>query len=253
MSQLQHERFFSLRDQAIDEPEQRSDAWFKMRVGKLSSSKFSRFLFMKNLEEVRQFYGEVWEGFPREEFTEEQQEWVNWGVLHEDTAMKNLLDNMPNMVAYEAQMLVHSGLPYLSASADGFYQLLDEYGNVTEDGIVEIKCGGKTKKAYPKTKFYYVPQCYLHMACSGKRTALFVSWGKDYTRAWRLHWNESFWKILCDTIYAFRRVKEDLTWEEFEVHQFYLRRACNEEVDNAEPLHGGKGWASGYKDSQSSP
>jgi hypothetical protein len=245
MSALYHDRFFTLKEQQIDEPEQRSDEWFRRRVGKLSSSKFTNFLFIKNMEEVRRFYGQVWEGFPRDDFTEEQKGWVSWGVKHEDTAMKCLLDNIPSMVAYEAPMIVHTKLSFLSASADGFYQIIED-DVIMDDGVIEIKCGGKTRKAYPKTKFYYVPQCYLHMACSGKRVTIFVSWGTDYTRAWRLEWNDAFWKILCDMIHAFRRTKTDLSWDEFQVHQFHLRRACDVEVENAVPLHDGKGWPSNF-------
>jgi hypothetical protein len=242
MSKLLHERFFSLKDQQINEPEQKSEEWFKRRIGKLSSSKFSQFLFIKHFDEVKKFYGQVWEGLPRDEFTPEQSKWVEWGVEHEDTAMESLLNNVPALVAYEAPMIVHKGLNYLSSSPDGFYQLLGDDFEILDEGVIEIKCGGKTKKAYDKPKFYYIPQCYLHMACSGKRSTLFVSWGLDYTRAWRLEWNDKFWKILCDMIYAFRRVKSNLTWDEFQIHQMHLRRVCDEEAVRAEKIHPEKGW-----------
>ena len=68
MSQVDHERFFSLAAQGIEEPQQRTPEWFEKRKNKLSGSKLSNFLFCKTdeeldqwIEEVRQYIIEDWD------------------------------------------------------------------------------------------------------------------------------------------------------------------------------------------------
>ena len=245
MSELKHSRFFSLEDQNIKVPKQRSQEWFHMRKGKLSGSKLSQFLFLKSLEEYKIFYEEIWEGRKKPAFTEEQQGWVKWGCDHEDLALEKLLNNVLNIVAFEAPMVQHNEVVYLSASPDGFY---DQYqdGQVVESGVIEIKCPGKRKKANDKVTDYYVPQMYLEMACSGKRNAIFCSWGPKCTRAWKLKWDDNVWNALCNMITVFRNIKngdDNVNWEKLQMCQFHLRRFCHQAVDNALPLHSGDSWS----------
>ena len=56
---------FSLKDQGITEPEQRSPEWFERRRNKLTGSKLSQFLFIKTQDERVQLFEEVFEGRKR--------------------------------------------------------------------------------------------------------------------------------------------------------------------------------------------
>lgn len=240
MSDLIHDRFHSLSDQNIKVPVQRSPEWFAQRKHKLSGSKLSNFLFLKNHDEAVQMYEEIWEGRKKEPFTEEQKGWMKWGTEHEDVAMEKLLENNPNIVAFEAPSVQHDSIVYLSSSPDGFY---DEYkdGVLVESGVIEIKTPGKKKKAAQSVIWYYVPQVYLEMAVSGRRNAIFCTWGPKKTTAWKLRWDDSVWEALCNTIVMFRKIKQS-KWEPFKRVQFHLKSACHHACDVAEPLHPDGGW-----------
>lgn len=241
MSQLIHPRFRSLKDQDINVPEQRTPAWFEQRKHKCSGSKLSNFLFVDTHEEIIHMYEEIWEGRKKQPFSEESKGWMQWGTDHEDDAMEKLLDNMQNIVAFEAPFVQHTGVEYLSASPDGFYH---EYknGEVVETGVIEIKTPGKKKKAAQKVIYYYVPQVYLEMSVSGLRDAIFCTWGPKKTTAWKMRWNDKVWAALCNVITLFRNIKTTTTWEQFQLAQFHLRSCCHQACDDAEALHPDKGW-----------
>ena len=242
MSQLQHERFYSLQDQDIHEPEQRSREWFERRKGKLSGSKLSQFLFCDSDEDRIRIYEETWEGRKKPPFPDEAKKYMAWGTKNEDTAMETLLNHMPNIITMEAPMVQHTSVPYLAASPDGFFEDM----TTGDKGIVEIKCPGRKKKANLKVTYYYVPQMYLEMACSGRKQALFCSWGLDCCRAWILHWDDTMWATLCHMFDVFRRTKDPqnpATWEDFVLAQYNLKKECVRCVENATLLCGSpEGW-----------
>tara|TARA_A100001015_G_C14928486_1_gene687495 strand:- start:534 stop:1277 length:744 start_codon:yes stop_codon:yes gene_type:complete len=235
MSQLQHDRFFSLKDQNIIEPEQRSREWFERRKGKLSGSKLSQFLFCDTDEDRVRIYEETFEGRKKPPFPDEAKKYMKWGTDNEDTAMKTLLDHMPNIITMEAPMVQHTTVNYLAASPDGFFENMATGDN----GIVEIKCPGKKKKANGKVTYYYVPQMYLEMACAGKKQAMFCSWGLDCCRAWILHWDDEMWASLCHMFDVFKRTKDSenrATYEDFVLAQYRLKKNCYRCVENATSL-----------------
>lgn len=236
MSELIHPRFYSLQEQDIRVPAQRTPEWFDMRRGKLSGSKLSNFLFIKSLDEAVTMYKEVFEGQKKPEFTAEQKSWCDWGSKHEDEAMYNLLENLNDIYVFEAPMVQHSETIFLASSPDGFYEKYDKRGECIESGVVEIKCPAKAKKASTKVTYYYVPQMYMEMACSGRTTAIFCSWGPKKTRAWKLRWDDNVWCKLCDTIDVFRNIKNYETYDKFGLSQFHLKRACHQAVEDAELL-----------------
>ena len=151
---MYHDRFFSLNDQRITMPEQRTPEWFEMRKGKLTGSKLSQFLFCDSDEDRVRIYEEIFEGRKKPPFPETAKAFMKWGTEKEDVAMASLLDHMPNIVTFEAPMISHTSIPYLAASPDGLY----EDTETNEKGIVEIKCPGKTKKANKQVTYYYVPR-----------------------------------------------------------------------------------------------
>jgi len=246
MSDVDHERFFSLSDQGIDQPQQRTPEWFAMRKNKLSGSKLSNFLFCGSDEERLVWYEEVFEGRKKEPFTEEQLGWMKWGSEHEDIAMLEFLKRKEDIMAFEAPHVQHNSVEWLSATPDGFYQIFDpteEELKITDQGILEIKCPAKTKKCNSKVTYYYVPQMYLEMACSDQRNAIFISWGPKMLRAWRLEWDDEFWRTLSRMMENFRNTKKGSTYESFKRCQFELKRACHRVVERAKPLYEGDGWS----------
>jgi len=246
MSEVVHERFFSLADQGIKEPSQRTPEWFALRKNKLSGSKLSNFLFCKNDEERIKWYEEVFEGRKKDPFTEVQKGYMKWGSEHEDTALREFLVRKTDIVAFEAPNVQHGSVNWLSATPDGFYQIFDptkEDMTVLDEGILEIKCPAKHKKCNTQVTNYYVPQMYLEMACSDHRNAIFISWGPKMLRAWRFEWDDEFWGILSRMMVNFRNTKKGSTYESFKLCQFELRRACHGVVEKAKPLHEGNGWS----------
>ena len=245
MSNFTHERFFSLTDQGIEEPAQRTPAWFAMRKGRLSGSKLSRFLFCKTDEERIAFYEEVFEARERPPFTAEQLGWMAWGSKHEDTALKEFLIRKPDIVAYEAPCVLHGSIPWLSSTPDGFYEIFDsskEEMVVLDTGIIEIKCPAKSKKCNTKVTYYYVPQMFLEMCVSDHKNAIFVSWGPKMLRAWRFEWDDEYWRVLSNMMDNFKNTKNGSDYESFQRCQFELRRECHRIADNAKPLFKGDGW-----------
>lgn len=241
MSQLIHPRFHSLKDQNIDVPVQKSPAWFAQRKHKLSGSKLSQFIYIENMDDAVRMYEEIWEGRKKVPFTKEQNAWMKWGSDHEDVAMEKLLDNVPNLIAFEAPFVQHTEVEYLSSSPDGFY---NEYkdGEIVETGVIEIKTPAKYKKAKQEVIHYYVPQVYMEMAVSGLRNAIFCTWGPKKTTAWKMRWDDKVWTALCNVITLFRNIKTTTTWEQFQLAQFHLKTCCHQAVGDAEALHPDKGW-----------
>jgi len=245
MSQFTHPRFFSLKDQNLNEPSQRSEEWFKRRKNKLSGSKLSNFLFCADDEERIRWFEEVFEGRERAPFTDVQMGYMEWGREHEDEALVAFLNQKTDLMAFEAPHVQHNSVDWLSATPDGFYQIFDENADdleILEEGIIEIKCPARTRRCNKKVTYYYVPQIYLEMACSDHKNAVFVSWGPKMLRAWKLEWNDDYWNILSRMMDTFHNTKNGSTYEEFKMCQFELRRACHKVVEQAVPLYPGKGW-----------
>ncbi len=244
LPEFTHDRFFSLNDQEINEPEQRTPEWFERRRNKLTGSKLSQFIFIKTQEERLKLCEEVFEGRKRDPFTEEQQGWCKWGSDHEDHALNVLLDNIPNMFAMEAPMVQHSSCPWIASSPDGFYELTDDIGNTYEKGCIEIKCPAKRKKCNTKPTYYYVLQMYLEMACSGNDKVIFCSWGPDRCRAWRIHWNDELWELLSTMMedLKYTKTSKALPFDKWSILQYRLKTACHEACNTATPLHTGDGW-----------
>ena len=247
MSELIHERFFSLNDQNIKEPEQRTPEWFERRKSKLTGSKYSQLMFCDTDEDRIRIYEEIFEGRKKPPFPEEAKKYMAWGSKHEDTAMESFLNHMPMLYAMEAPMVQHSSVKYMAASPDGFY----EYNDLSERGILEIKCPGKTKKANKQVTWYYVPQMYVEMACSGRTNAIFISWGVDTCRAWKLRWRDDMWHALSVLIDTFMRTKDNMnvaTYNDFLQAKFQLKKQCMMCVEAAEILSPEEGWLTVLKE-----
>jgi len=170
---------------------------------------------------------------------------MKYGRDHEDIAVCGFLNAAPATVGdiyiAESPFFPHTD-PTLGASPDGTYAIIND-GKVAEQGVIEIKCPGKTKRPYPHWKFYYVPQTYWEMSCSGHKNVIAISWGPKNMRAWRYSWDDRYWNILSNLVEGFRNF---VPYEKFVELQSDLIEASHEVVKNAEDLHPGKGWKQNF-------
>ena len=234
-----HPRFLPLQNGI----EQLTPEWFAQRRGRLTGSKLSNFCFIKTEEEYDDYYAVVFDGAPREPFSEQSKVYMQWGRDHEDVAICSFLDVAPKTMGdiyfAESPFFKHSD-PSLGASPDGTYAIYNEDGTIKEEGVCEVKCPAAKKRPYVKFKYYYVMQTFWECACSGHKNVIAISWAPRNMRAWRWSWSDSYWKILSNIVTAFRN---HVPFEEFQVLQAELIAASHDIANNAEQLHPGKGWA----------
>jgi hypothetical protein len=233
-----HPRFLPLQNGI----EQLSDAWFKQRKGRVTGSKLSNFCFIKDEEEYHDYYSVVFEGKPKAPFTAQQLGYMEYGRKHEDVAVCAFLNDAPEQVGdiyiSESPFYKHVD-PGVGASPDGTYAIFSGK-KIVEEGVVEIKCPGKSpNRPYTKWKYYYVPQTFWEMSCTGHRKTIAISWGPRNMRAWRYEWDDEYWYILCNIVKAFM---EHVPYSEFSSLQADLIEASHRIADNATPLHSGAGW-----------
>jgi len=233
-----HSRFVPLVGGII----QLTDEWFTQRKGRLTGSKLANFCFIKDEAEYDNYFGIVFEGKPKPPFTEKQLGWMKYGREHEDIAICAFLNDAPSKVGdiyiAESPFYKHSD-PSVGASPDGTYAIYKE-GKIVEEGVIEVKCPGKApNRPYPKWKYYYVPQTFWEMACSGHKKAIAISWGPRNMRAWKYSWDEKYWTVLCNIVDAFRK---HVPYPEFQELQAQLIQESNRIANNAQCLHTGSGW-----------
>ena len=224
-----------------------SPEWFALRKGRLTGSKLSGLLWLKSKDEYEEYYGIIYQGKPRPPFSAEAKKYMEYGRQHEDIALCSFLDVIPSTMgdfyAAESPFFPHNTDKSIGASPDGTYAILKE-GKVCEEGVLEIKCPAKDKRPYAHWKFYYVPQTYWEMSCSGHRNVIAISWGPRNMRAWKYSWDQRYWNILSNLVDAFKRFAP---YSEFKELQGDLIEASHAVVASAQNLHPGKGWKQQYK------
>lgn len=229
-----HPRFLPL----VGGIQQCTPAWFKQRKGRLTGSKYANLYFVNSEAEYEQYWQQVWNKGPREPFSEEAKGYMEYGKKHEDIALSYFLEKADmDIYIAESPFYPHT-VPYLGASPDGTYAIFNQEG-IQEQGIVEIKCPAKTQRPYAHFKYYYLAQTYAEMACSGHRSTISISWGPRNMRAWRWHWDQKVWNVICNMIEGFRN---HVPYKQFRELQHELNVVSNNVVNNAECLHPGSGW-----------
>lgn len=221
---------------------QLSDEWFTQRKGRLTGSKLANFCFIKDEDEYHEYFGIVFQGKPRPPFSEQAQGYMAYGRKHEDVAVCCFLDDAPaqlgDIYLAESPFYKHAD-PSVGASPDGTYAIYKD-GKIAEEGVIEIKCPGKApNRPYPKWKYYYVPQTFWEMSCSGHKKAITISWGPRNMRAWKYEWDEKYWNVLCNIVKGFR---DHVPYKEFQDLQAELISESHRIANNAKPIHPSKGW-----------
>jgi putative phage-type endonuclease len=175
--------------------EQRSDDWFKIRRGKITSSEIHKIMGKADLsdtaktyllERVAELYGAA-SVTPGNAATE-------WGVQWEPVAV-DYYSEQRKVAVEAASFIVHSD--YYGGSPDGI---------VNPDGIIEVKCPHnsanhfkhgliKSDEDFKKKKPDYYYQCISNMICANAQWCDFISFdprvNEKYTMfVYRLHRNE---------------------------------------------------------------
>jgi putative phage-type endonuclease len=150
--------------------EQRSEEWFKTRLGKVTGSQVSAVLAKRDSATRANYLSEL----VVERLTGQQQEFymndaMQWGTDTEPQA-RMAYEAFKNVLVDELGFCDHPSIVNFGVSPDGL---------VGDDGLIEIKCpNSKThidtvlsKKAPTK----YIPQMMAQMACTGRKWCDFVS------------------------------------------------------------------------------
>jgi len=180
--------------------EQRSEAWFKSRVGKITGSRVGAILgcnpWQKPADVMRAMVRE-YHGAPKE-FTGNIA--TEYGTFSEEYALADL-KNLGYSVE-EVGFIVHPDLEWLGASPDGL---------IGTDMVLEIKCpyGMRNQKDEDGFKSinaqdHYYAQVQIEMFCTGRTECLFFQW--------------------CDYANIIERVNFDPRWIEENIpklHDFY--------------------------------
>ena len=153
--------------------EQRSEAWFKMRQGRITGSMVGAALGLDpntSREEAMRRMVRAYQGLPSE-FTGNIA--TTWGTNHEDEA-REAFEYDQNCVVAPAAFVMHPTLDWLGASPDGY---------VADYALLEIKCPfGLRDKPKPvpfksiKEQPHYYAQMQIQMFCTDKIACYFWQW-----------------------------------------------------------------------------
>ena len=215
----------------FDTTPQRTPAWFARRKAKVSGSRLSQLLFCKTEEEVNT-YRRILQGLEKAEpLDAEALRRCQWGTIHEADCIHTLLENCPDMEVFEVGFELHRTQAWMGSSPDGIVRWPSRTPLL---GVLECKCCTKLNKAgktqpYSQVPYYYLPQVYWEMRCTGLSYAVFVCWGELETIAWHIPFDRSMWLAIYELVTSF--MAGDLPYSSWtrEVRQFcmYARAACN--------------------------
>jgi putative phage-type endonuclease len=169
--------------------EQRTEAWFKAREGKLTASSFAAAAGLG--PGSRQ---QVWRRhMGLEEFY--QNEAMNWGTENEPHALAAYSTHF--LVEGEATSLVgfvqHKDLAWLGCSPDVL---------VGSKGLGEIKCPA-SKVIYPDVPIYYMAQMQGQMEVTDREWCDFIVWTPDALSVRRVQRCPEYWQWLYEKLADF--------------------------------------------------
>lgn len=191
-------RYVKLRDFARISGEsfaaQRSREWFAQRKAfnrqkGLTSSQWASLFFVKSQEDFQFRYDVIYNG-AKDPPDAMGREAMAWGTKMEDAAILAFLRAHPEYIITEAPF-TEAHIPGYAASPDGYY-----FNTKTlETGCIEVKCPFKkgTKKHHSKPVWYYYCQMFAHMLTSNMTTCMFISYGVNGLRSWKIEWDDNLW------------------------------------------------------------
>lgn len=187
--------------------EQRSEAWFAQRRGRVTGSNVGAILGLnpwRTADDVLRAMVRDSHGAPSE-FTGNQA--TEYGSFHEDGAIVEYTMETGNTVT-ECGFFVHPEYDWLGASPDGL---------IGDDAVMECKAPyGQRDKRPPEFKSaeeqpHYLAQMQIEMACSQRQLCHFWQWSPHGTRleviridykwlAWAIPKLEAFYALYLDEI-----------------------------------------------------
>ena len=186
--------------------EQRTEEWFKQRLGKVTASKISDVIAKTKSgpSASRENYSTQ---LTLERLTGQQAEFytnaaMEWGTATEPQA-RQAYEVYREVFVDEVGFIDHPIIAMSGASPDGF---------VGEDGLVEIKCPeSKTQMETllnQKVPTKYMPQMQWQMACTGRKWCDFVSYDPRMPEnlqifVQRVERNDDYIKMLEQEVTAF--------------------------------------------------
>lgn len=221
--------------------EQRSEAWFNARRGKLTGSNVGAALGLnpwKSPEDlirqmVRDYHG------AESEFTGNAA--TEYGTLHEPLALMDYFGKTGNMVE-ECGFFVHPEHEWLGASPDGL---------IGEDGLIEVKCpfGLRNKKGddlvFKKAgeQPHYYAQKQIEMACTGRDWCDFYQWSKNGDSLERVEFSKKWFDDnfpALESFYKWYLAELDnpahLEPKEKEINTFHAQKLIQEWDDLAQTI-----------------
>lgn len=185
--------------------EQRSEAWFNIRKGKITSSEIHKIMGKDSLSETAKTYlldkvSETLGGFAALAAGPA----LEWGTELEETAIE-----------------IYSGVRNVAVEKASFIAYNDHYGGspdglVAPDGILEVKCPYnstnhfkhgliKSDADFKKAKPDYYYQCISNMVCANAQWCDFISFDPrvkpEYSMyVYRLHRNEEEVKTMLERV-----------------------------------------------------
>ena len=185
--------------------EQRSDEWFKIRKGKITSSEIHKIMGKEGLGETAKTYllEKVSEDFGGSA-TSVSGPALDWGIQWEPVAVEHYSDTLKRQVDKTSFIQVNENY---GGSPDGL---------VAPDGTIEVKCPYtsvkhfkhgliRTDADFKKTAPDYYYQCISHMICANAQWCDFISFDPRVKEefnlfVYRLHRNEDEVKNMLERV-----------------------------------------------------
>lgn len=175
--------------------EQRTNAWFAARKGKLTASNLGALLglvtWTSRTEAYRRMMG--WSKFEGNAACE-------YGVQMENTAITSYATATGNIV--EASGLhMHEQRKWIAGSPDGL---------VGSDGMIEVKCPFYNKVPHSRIPSYYYVQINCLLECTKRQWCDFVSWTPGKMTVFRVKRDKELFNWLVENPYKdiWRQVQE---------------------------------------------
>ena len=167
--------------------QQRTDAWFKARRGKLTASNFGAALGVSPYMSKKKLFQVMYEssGGKCKPFDTVTNVACEWGTNNEPNALMEYMAMTGNQVEQDF-FAIHPTLTWLGGSPDGL---------VGDDGMIEIKCPYK-KELYPTIPHHYYPQVNGLLEITGRDWCDFVVWTPEEIQITRLKRNTNAFNTL---------------------------------------------------------
>ncbi len=223
--------------QALDQTPQRTPEWWARRSNRLSGSKLSQLLFIKDASEM-DAYREIILGLrPREPIDAEGMKRVKWGVDNEPNACATALHHLPHIRVWEVGFEQHATHNWFGSSPDGVVHWPGR-----GYGAMEIKCSTKSNAKgvnvpHQGVPAYYIPQLHAEMRClpiEPCNWTLFVSWSSSKTKMYIVQFDEAYFTLLWDCMVDF--MAGDVPYDIWQAKQERLAAASAEVARNAIPV-----------------